>query len=129
MAVLLLAGAIFVGFWNTGGKSLVGVYQNYLSQNIPDKQYSWKDFTDREPREMLHGYYAGSDSGGFYMWTLSGLKRFTHKQETSVQSLLAYLLGNLLKNSVDSVFSVTKFFSHSAIPLRFFPLSSFFIQS
>ena len=60
------------------------LYRDYLSQDIPDKQYSWYDFTDRGPREMLHGYYAGSDASGFYMWTYSGLKRFTHRQGTSV---------------------------------------------
>ncbi len=72
------------GFWFTGGKSLVLVYRNYLSQNIPDKQYSYKDFTDRGPREMMHGYYGWADANGFYMWTLSGLKRFVHKQDMSV---------------------------------------------
>ena len=33
---------------------------------------------------MLHGYYAGAYGSGFYMWTFSGLKRFTHRQTTSV---------------------------------------------
>lgn len=75
---------VVVGFWFTGGKSLVLAYKNYLSQDIPDKQYSWTDFTDRGPREMMHGYYAGADSSAFYMWTLSGLKRFAHKQDMSV---------------------------------------------
>lgn len=82
--VALTLIVILVGFWFTGGKSLVIAYQNYLSKNIPDKQYSWADFTDRGPREMLHGYYGWADSAGFYMWTLSGLKRFVHKQDMSV---------------------------------------------
>ncbi len=77
-----------------GGESLVYTYNNYLSKDISDKIYSYQDFRDRDPREMLHGYYAGADAGGFYMWTLSGLNRFV-----------------------------------ASLSLRFFPLSSFLIQS
>lgn len=84
MVVVLILLSFVCGFWFTGGKSLVLLYQNYLSQDIPDKEYSFQDFTDRGPRGMLHGYYAGADSSGFYMWTLSGLKRFVHKQDMSV---------------------------------------------
>jgi hypothetical protein len=91
---LLLAGAMLIGFWVTGGKSLVWTYQNYFSKDIPDKIYSYQDFHDRGPRETLHGYYAGADAVGFYMWTLSGLKQFV-----------------------------------ASLSLRFFPLSSFLIQS
>lgn len=80
LVLAFLAGA----FWYTGGKSLVLTYKNYLLQDIPDKQYSSQDFRDRGPREMLLGYYAGADTNGFYMWTLSGLKRFVHKQGMSV---------------------------------------------
>ncbi len=54
----LVLTAILVGFWLTGGKSVVMAYQNYLSKDIPDKIYSYQDFRDRGPREMLHGYYA-----------------------------------------------------------------------
>jgi hypothetical protein len=82
--VLLLIGAMLAGFWVTGGKSLFLVCQNYLSKDIPDKTYSYQDFRDRDPREMLHGYYAGADASGFYMWTLSGLKRFSYKPDMSV---------------------------------------------
>jgi hypothetical protein len=92
--VLLLVGGVFTGFWVTGGKSLVMAYQNYLTKDIPGKIYSYQNFQDRGPREMLHGYYAGADAVGFYMWTLSGLKRFA-----------------------------------VSLSLRFFPLSSFLIQS
>ncbi len=74
--ILLLVGAMFIGFWVTGGKSLFWTYKNYLSKDILDKIYRYQDFRDRDPREMLHGYYAGADASGFYMWTLSGLKRF-----------------------------------------------------
>ncbi len=84
MSVLLLVGSLAWGFWSTGGSGLVRLYQNYLSQDIPDKKYSWSNFTDRGPREMLSGYYAGADGSGFYMWTFSGLKRFTGRPVTSV---------------------------------------------
>lgn len=81
--IVILVGLMW-GFLNTGGIGLVRLYQNYLSQDIPDKKYSWSDFTDRGPREMLSGYYAGADGSGFYMWTYSGLKRFTGQPVTSV---------------------------------------------
>ncbi len=78
--VILFIGGLAWGFWTTGGESLVKLYSNYLSQDIPDKKYGWDNFRDRGPREMLSGYYAGSDASGFYMWTYSGLKRFTHSR-------------------------------------------------
>lgn len=81
-AVVLLFGVWLFDY--TGGVGLVRLYRNYLSQDIPDKKYSWQDFTDRGSREMLHGYYAGRDGNGFWMWTLSGLKRFEHQAGTSV---------------------------------------------
>lgn len=65
--VLLLVGAIIAGFWVTGGKSLVYVYQNYISKDLPDKKFSWDQFTDLGPKMTLSGYFAGSDSKGFYM--------------------------------------------------------------
>lgn len=84
VVVILLLGVATVGFWYTGGSSLVYVYQNYLTKDIKDKIYTEEMFRDRGPREMLHGYYAGSDNKSFYMWTLSGLKRFFHRDVTSV---------------------------------------------
>lgn len=84
---MILTGLVW-GFLNTGGIGLVRLYQNYLSQDIPDKKYSWENFTDRGPREMLSGYYAGSDANGFYMWTISGLKKFFHLQGMSVYYFL-----------------------------------------
>ena len=85
--VVCLLSMVGISVWlflTTGGIGLVRLYQNYLSQDIPDKKYSGQDFTNRGPREMLHGYYAGAYGSGFYMWTFSGLKRFTHRQTTSV---------------------------------------------
>lgn len=71
-------------FVTTGGVGLFRVYRNYLSQDIPDKKYSYVDFTDRGPREMLHGYYAGRVGDNIFLWTFSGLKHFKHQQGTSV---------------------------------------------
>lgn len=82
--VFLLLVVVLAILWYMGGKSLVYLYQNYLTQDIPGKQYNNQDFTDRGPREMLHGYYGWADSSGFYMWTMSGLKRFVHRQDMSI---------------------------------------------
>lgn len=68
----------------TGGIGLVRLYQNYLTQDVPDKKYSYADFTDRGPREMLHGYYAGRVGENIFLWTFSGLKHYKHQQGTSV---------------------------------------------
>lgn len=78
---------VFVGLWlffYTGGVGLVRLYRNYLSQNIPDKKYGWQDFTDRGARETLSGYYAGRVGESVFVWTLSGLKWFVHREGTSV---------------------------------------------
>ncbi len=64
--------------------SLVQLYREYLTQDIPDKEYNWQDFTDRGGGERLHGYYAGSVGESVYVWTLGGLRRFRHQQITSV---------------------------------------------
>ncbi|KAA0268579.1 MAG: hypothetical protein EDM79_14725 [Chloroflexi bacterium] len=68
----------------TGGIGLVRLYQNYLTQDVPDKKYSYADFTERGPREMLHGYYGGRVGDTIFIWTFSGLKHFRHQQGTSV---------------------------------------------
>lgn len=85
--VVMIGAVLGVGVWlfyYTGGMGLVRLYQNYLTQELPDKKLSWQDFTDRGPREMLHGYYAGGDSNGLWIWTLSGIMRYNHQQGTSV---------------------------------------------
>lgn len=79
-----MVGGLVWGFLATGGIGLVRLYKNYLLQNLTEKKYSAQDFIDRGPREMLYGYYAGGDDEGVYIWTLSGLKRFVHRDMTSV---------------------------------------------
>lgn len=81
IAVTLLGGFFF---WWSGGLSLVRLSREYLAKDIPDKKYNWQDFTDRGAGERLHGYYAGSVGESVYIWTLGGLRRFRHKQTTSV---------------------------------------------
>lgn len=83
LALLMLVAGLVSIFLITGGKSLVNIYKNYLSVDLAGKKYKMEDFTDRGPGVMLSGYYAGSDKSGIYMWTLSGLKRFSHKQNMS----------------------------------------------
>lgn len=80
----LVVFAVLGLFLLTGGVGLVRLYQNYLSKNIPDKKYSWQDFTDRGARETLSGYYAGRVGESVFVWTLSGLKSFVHREGTSV---------------------------------------------
>lgn len=85
ITLVILAIALAGGFfWWSGGLSLVRLYREYLTKDIPDKKYSWQDFTDRGPREMLHGYYSGSKGESVYVWTLGGLRWFRHRQTTSV---------------------------------------------
>lgn len=81
LVFLLLLGIIF---YYTGGVGLVRFYRNYLSQDIPDKKYTWQDFTDRGAEEKLSGYYAGRVSNSVFVWTLGGLRRFGYKQGMSV---------------------------------------------
>ncbi|MEN9562534.1 MAG: hypothetical protein RIR73_778, partial [Chloroflexota bacterium] len=55
-----------------------------LFRDIPDKKYSWQDFVDRGAKEGISGFYAYGDAKSFSMWTLSGLKTFTHVADISV---------------------------------------------
>jgi hypothetical protein len=47
VVLLSLITLLVVGFYYTGGVGLIRLYRNYLSQDIPDKKYSWQDFTER----------------------------------------------------------------------------------
>lgn len=71
-------------FLNSGGWGLVRVVWYYLLRNIPDKRYHWQDFTDRGSGMGINGFYSGGDDTGFYLWTLSGRKRFSHRPGISV---------------------------------------------
>lgn len=84
ISLFVVAGAVGIGFYMTGGSSLVNTYNNYLDKDIPDKKYSWDDFTDRGPGRNISGYYAGSINENIFMWTLSGLKRYVHSEGLSV---------------------------------------------
>lgn len=76
LAVLLLLGT---AFYYTGGVGLVRLYRHYLTQDIPDKKYTWEDFADRGATTKLSGYYGGRIGNSIFVWTLSGLKRFGYK--------------------------------------------------
>lgn len=80
--IALVGGYLF--FVSTGGKGLSRVAWHYFIKNLPDKKYSWQDFIDRGPNEGISGFYAYGDSSGFSMWTLSGLKTFSHIEGKSV---------------------------------------------
>lgn len=88
VVLLVILGVLVWTFLAGGGIGLVRLYKNYLSQELPDKKYGWQDFTDRGPREMLHGYYAGSLGNSVFIWTYSGLKRFVHQGGTSAYHYL-----------------------------------------
>lgn len=79
--VLLVTGGFFVA---TGGMGLARVAWYYLWREIPDKKYSWQDFSDRGAGKGISGFYAFGSANSFSMWTLSGLKTFTHTPGVSV---------------------------------------------
>lgn len=64
--------------------SLIRLYGEYISKDLPDKEYKFEDFTDKGPRSMLSGYYSGRIGDQIFIWTYSGLKRFKDKPGTSV---------------------------------------------
>lgn len=82
VATLSIAGYVF--FVKTGGMGLSRVTWYYFVRDLPDKKYSWQDFTDRGVSQGISGFYAFGNQDGFSMWTLSGLKTFTHVPGTSV---------------------------------------------
>lgn len=79
--LLVSVGAIFLA---TGGRSLVNLYFNYLTQDLPDKKYMRDDFVEREEEHIVSGYYAGSSGDKVGIWTLRGLKLYTHRAGGSV---------------------------------------------
>jgi hypothetical protein len=74
----------YVFFIQTGGKGLSRVTWHYFLRDLPDKKYSWQDFTERGAKEGISGFYAYGSQNGFSMWTLSGLKTFRHVSGTSI---------------------------------------------
>lgn len=86
--VLVGCVLVFVGCYFVGGKGLVRLYSNYLSQDLPEKRYTWVDFTDRGPGKEIMGYYAGHFGESVWIWTLSGLRYYQHVSGTSVYSYL-----------------------------------------
>ncbi len=81
---MLILAVMLAGFWLSGGYSLVNLYRNYLSQDISEKKYSWQDFAERGGDNLSAGYYAGSIGEAVFIWTLSGLKRYQHRDGVSV---------------------------------------------
>ncbi len=71
-------------FYSTGGKGLTRIIAYYLIQDLPDKQYSWRDFTDRGTSNKISGFYSSGDKDSFRLWTLSGLKKFNTLPGTSI---------------------------------------------
>lgn len=80
--VVLVASYVF--FALTGGHGLSRVVWHYFIRDLPDKKYSWREFGERGASKGISGFYAYGDQDGFSMWTLSGLKTFTHAQGTSI---------------------------------------------
>lgn len=82
--ILIFSLGVFISFFYfTGGAGLSRVVFNYLIPNLPDKKFDWVDFRYKEGQK-ISGFYAYGDNESFSIWTLSGLKKFYHKPETSV---------------------------------------------
>ena len=85
LAVLMVSAAAGYSYYaTTGGSGLTRVIFHYLIRNLPDKEYSWRDFTDRGATAGISGFYSGGDKDGFRLWTLSGLKKFDNLSGTSI---------------------------------------------
>jgi hypothetical protein len=83
LVILALLGGYFF-YARTGGVALSRVVWHYLIRDLPDKKYSWSEFRDRGVNQGISGFYAYGDQEGFSLWTLSGLKTFTHVPAVSI---------------------------------------------
>lgn len=83
---ILVVASSSVGyfFYSTGGNGLTRIITYYLIQNLPNKQYSWRDFTDQGTAHKISGFYSSGDKDSFRLWTLSGLKKFNTLPGTSI---------------------------------------------
>lgn len=82
--VLVVASSSVAFFYLTGGNGLARITAYYLIRDLPDKQYSWRDFTDQGTAHKISGFYSSGDKDSFRLWTLSGLKTFHTLPETSI---------------------------------------------
>lgn len=75
---VLVTASLSAGFffYSSGGRGLTRIITYYLIQDLPDKQYSWRDFTDQGTAHKISGFYSSGDKDSFRLWTLSGLKKF-----------------------------------------------------
>jgi hypothetical protein len=83
VVVMALLGS-YMFYIKTGGVALSRVVWHYLIRDLPDKKYSWSEFRDRGVNQGISGFYAYGDQEGFSLWTLSGLKTFTHVPGVSI---------------------------------------------
>lgn len=81
--ILIVTTSLFL---LTGGLALNRLLFNYLLVDIPDKRYSWSDFITNIETNRITGFYSStfSDENTVALWTLAGLKRFEHAENTSV---------------------------------------------
>ena len=85
LIILFLFGG-FLLFWSSGGAGILRlIYSNNLHL-IPNSDLVMQDFVDRDPRKILSGYFVFADKKWLYLWTLSGLKRFSHLDNVSFYS-------------------------------------------
>ena len=84
--LVFVVASSYIGFffYSTGGNGLTRVIAYYLVRDLPDKQYGWRDFTDRGATAGIRGFYSDGDKDGFRLWTLSGLKKFENVPGTSI---------------------------------------------
>lgn len=109
IVVLIVSLVIFIFyFFSTGGRGLARTVVYYLFSDMPDKQYTWIDFINKNgPGSNVSGFYAFGDENSISIWTLSGLKRFYAKPLSSVYvfrdtcGIIKQMKENQTKNMVN----------------------------
>ncbi|MBI3167083.1 MAG: hypothetical protein HYZ22_01285 [Chloroflexi bacterium] len=117
--LLVILVVIAIGFWRTGGRSLAGLYFNYLTKDLPDKKYSQADFLESRDDTQISGYFAGRLGDNLFIWNLSGLKRYFHDGGKSVYYYMdtCRLIRNI---SAEQAKSGEERVSHELTPEYFF---------
>ncbi len=82
--ILLTCVSGYLFYVKTGGRGLTRAVWYYFWRDIPDKKYSWREFSDRGVEQGISGFYAFGSETSFSMWTLAGLKTFYHVAGTSI---------------------------------------------
>ena len=63
--LVVASSSIGFFFYSTVGNGLTRVVVHYLIRDLPNKQYSWRDFTDQGTPNKISGFYSSGDKDGF----------------------------------------------------------------